>query len=238
MSVEMKFGPLTGPLMLPAMPHDESEAHQEPGDEAVRPERALVLLHGWGADGRDLADLADPLQQMMPDLAVFCPHAPAACSANPMGRQWFELTERFYRNPEEVLPEMQEMAYLVEAAVDELCHNYQIPLQNVVVGGFSQGGMMSLHIAMQARLEAAGFASLSGALIDQANLDDAYGHHIFLAHGTDDTVVPFAASSEARSFLEDAGHHVELLSRQGLGHGIDMTILEALGHFIYHVTSD
>jgi phospholipase/carboxylesterase len=218
-----KFGTLEGPLVF-----DESEGET--------PTRLLVLLHGWGADGRDLADLGVPLQHMLPDLALWCPNAPAPCSANPMGRQWFELTDQFFTRPEEALEEMSETAYLIEGAIDALCDEMGLTAQDIILGGFSQGGMMSLHIANQGRLQAAGFASLSGALVGAVEQPEDGPHHILLAHGTKDEVVPFAASREAQSLLEDAGHHVDFLARDELGHGIDMAVLDALGQFAHMVT--
>lgn len=206
-------------------------------NQAERPARLLVLLHGWGADGRDLADLGGPLQQMMPDLGLWCPHAPAACTANPMGRQWFELTERFFSRPEEALDEMTEIVSIIEGAIEALVQEKELAIQDVVIGGFSQGGMMALHLATQSHLPAAGFASLSGALVGEANPISDSAQSIFLAHGKSDEVVPFAASREAQSSLEEAGHRVDFLARDGLGHGIDMAVLEALGHFTHNVTA-
>lgn len=223
MQISKKYGTLEGPFVF-----DESAGE--------RPSRLLVLLHGWGADGRDLADLGVPLQQMLPDLALWCPHAPAPCSANPMGRQWFELTEQFFTRPEEALGEMTEICYVLEAAIDALCDEMGLVPQDIIVGGFSQGGMMSLHIANEGRLQAAGFASLSGALVGAPNEPEDGPHHILLAHGMKDEVVPFAASREAQSLLEDAGHHVDFLARDELGHGIDMAVLDALGQFVHMVT--
>ena len=223
MQMLKKFGTLEGPFVF-----DESEGET--------PSRVLVLLHGWGADGRDLADLGVPLQHMLPDLALWCPNGPAPCSANPMGRQWFELTDQFLTRPEAALEEMSDIAYLIEAAIDALCDEMGLMPQDIILGGFSQGGMMSLHMANQGRLQAAGFASLSGALVGGVHQPDDGPHHILLAHGTKDEVVPFAASREAQSLLEDAGHHVDFLARDGLGHGIDMAVLDALGQFAHMVT--
>ena len=220
-----KFGILEGPFAF--------EATQD-----EMPRRVLILLHGWGADGRDLADLGEPLHHMMPDLALWCPHAPTPCSANPMGRQWFELEARFFERPEMAVAEMTEMAYVIEGAIDALCQRFGLVAQDIVLGGFSQGGMMALHIANQGRVQAAGFASLSGALVDDAREPEDGPHHILLAHGTKDEVVPFAASREAQSALEDAGHHVDFLARDGLGHGIDMGVLDALGQFTHMVTAE
>ena len=219
-----KYGALEGPYSC-QMPDDE------------RPTRLLILLHGWGADGHDLAELSAALHQMMPDLACWFPHAPSPCSANPMGRQWFEISERFYQDPAASLPEMEEAAYIIESAIGEICDDLSLMSQDVILGGFSQGGMMTLHIATNQRLEAAGFASLSGALIGQVEPVSSSEATIFLAHGQQDQVVPFAASKQAQTDLEDAGYQVELMARADLGHGIDMAVLEGLGRYCHQVTA-
>lgn len=236
MQINRQFGALEGPFIFDA--HHHHAGCSEMGEHSHDPARLLVLLHGWGADGRDLADLGAPLQSMMPDLGVWCPNAPHICSANPMGRQWFELKDRFFSHPEEALPEMQEMAYLIEGAIDEMCQEMGLVPQDVVLGGFSQGGMMTLHSATENRLQAAGFASLSGALVGTSLSAQEAAHRILLAHGSADEVVPFAASREAQSLLEEAGHHVDFLAREGLGHGIDMAVLEGLGQFCHAVTAE
>jgi len=154
-----------------------------------------------------------------------------------MGRQWFEISERFYQDPAASLPEMEEAAYIIESAIGEICDDLSLMSQDVILGGFSQGGMMTLHIATNQRLEAAGFASLSGALIGQIGTSTSFEAPIFLAHGQQDQVVPFAASKQAQTDLEDAGYQVELMGRSDLGHGIDMAVLEGLGRFCHQVTA-
>ena len=57
------------------------------------PRHLVVLLHGWGADGNDLIGLAPPMSQLLPDAEFLSPHGPEACDANPMGRQWFPLSD-------------------------------------------------------------------------------------------------------------------------------------------------
>lgn len=205
-------------------------------DEVEHPQKVLVLLHGWGADGNDLASLGEALQHMMPDLALWCPHGPAACSANPMGRQWFELSDRFFQSPEEALPEMDMTADVIEAACEALCNDLGLPSSSVVIGGFSQGGMMALHLGTTGHFEAAGYASLSGALIGNVAPMADTSLSFFVSHGTDDEVVPFAASKQAQADLEEAGYLVDFMARPQLGHGIDMATLDGLGQFCYKVT--
>ncbi|MGC6517750.1 MAG: alpha/beta hydrolase [Candidatus Puniceispirillaceae bacterium] len=217
------FGPLEGPFIGPS-------------DSEIVPRPVLVLLHGWGADGNDLSDLAGPLQQMIPDLALWCPNAPHPCSANPMGREWFALTQAFFDNPQSALSQITQMSDQITASLSALCDSLAVVPSDIILGGFSQGGMMSLQIATSGAFEAAGFASLSGALIGKAGLNGGKNAPILLAHGTADEVVPFAASEQAQDHLQSAGYDVQLISRPGLGHGIDQEIVQALGQFCHEVT--
>ncbi|MGC6530220.1 MAG: alpha/beta hydrolase [Candidatus Puniceispirillaceae bacterium] len=235
-----QFGELSGPLSMPerSVLEGSGPVGSLPvgsGPVETEAKKALILLHGWGADGRDLIDLAGPLQQSLPDCALWCPDAPDLCSANPMGRQWFELTQDFFQNPETALQEIAAIAQKIEQAICDFAAHHSLSLTDIVVGGFSQGGMMSLHMAVSGRLPVFGFASLSGALIapqkSQASSDTARPA-IFLAHGMRDEVVPFQASQQAKSHLEAAGHVVHFVTRPELGHGIDGPALDGLISFI------
>ncbi|MEC7211302.1 MAG: hypothetical protein VXW25_04720 [Pseudomonadota bacterium] len=73
------FGPLTGIYTAPA--------------RGGTPSSLIVIMHGWGADAQDLADLAYPMSLRFPGAAFFVPNAPEPCSMNPMGRQWFDLAD-------------------------------------------------------------------------------------------------------------------------------------------------
>ena len=75
-----EFGDLTGPYVPPA--HGGAATH------------VMLLLHGWGADGNDLADLARPYAIRFPDMAFFVPNGPDPCKMNPAGREWFDIEDR------------------------------------------------------------------------------------------------------------------------------------------------
>ncbi|MCP5910277.1 hypothetical protein NL326_27115, partial [Klebsiella pneumoniae] len=59
----------------------------------------VVLLHGYGADGRDLIDIGAAFANLLPGAAFVAPHAPEPCAEEPVGRQWFPLT---FRDPHEL----------------------------------------------------------------------------------------------------------------------------------------
>ena len=79
------------------------------------PRQLVVLLHGWGADGNDLIGLARPLQPSLPNARFASPDAPDRCDQNPMGRQWYGLTEQ---NPERARRGVDRAAGLIDAYLD------------------------------------------------------------------------------------------------------------------------
>lgn len=197
---------------------------------------ALILLHGWGADGHDLASLAPYLQASLPQLALYTPHAPDICSANPMGRQWFELSERFFANPAASEADMDKAAAVISEAVMAFSEAISLPQTRIMLGGFSQGGMMTLHLASQGRLPMAGYISIAGALVVPDAVQEATSHSapITLIHGARDEVVPFQAMSRAEDRLSTAGYQVTSHTRPEMGHAIDA---ETISHIIATFTA-
>ena len=128
----------------------------------------VIFLHGWGADGSDLAPLSEELSAALPDaqkqIAFFTPDAPDICSANPAGRQWFELS--FDEEGRQKHPFLcWESASVIHQMVDGLCMDLKIAPHQIVLGGFSQGGMLSLAAGPSYQERLAGVFSLSGAYL-------------------------------------------------------------------------
>ena len=224
MSNEQRFADLQGPF-------NGTDNHQ--GDNQTKA-ACFIMLHGWGADGRDLIDLVHPLRAYVPHLSLFCPHAPDICSANPFGRQWFALTETLYKNPASAYGEMDSAATMVEQTALALSEQMGFAPHRIFIGGFSQGGMMSLHLAQRAQSQLAGYASIAGALLADKKIAPASDSKapIFLAHGERDEVVPFGAMARANQMLLEAGYHCQTLARPLMGHSIDAETVNALGRFM------
>ena len=201
-------------------------------------EAILIMLHGWGADGRDLIDLAGPLQAELPSLHLYSPHAPAPCTANPMGRQWFELTESFFEKPASVLAEIDEVSLVIDEMIQAVSASLSIARHKIILGGFSQGGMMTLHLASRFAADKikqlGGYASIAGALMAPDNVKPAGDAPapIWLAHGQLDQVVPFIALEKAQQQFASEGYDVSVCVRDLMGHSIDMPTLESLTQFI------
>lgn len=185
----------------------------------------IVILHGWGADASDLADLAYPVSLRFPGAAFFVPDAPDVCSMNPMGRQWFDLGDLENGPPA--------AAAVILPCLADACAALDLGMDAVALTGFSQGGMMSLHCGLGTAPAPAAIVSFSGALLQPAAIiDNPAPPAVMLVHGTDDQVVPFSSMDHARDLLVTHGITAETVARPGLGHGIDPDALSAAIDFL------
>lgn len=196
------------------------------GPAAAGSARALVVfLHGLGADGHDLIELAPLLASLLPDTAFVSPHAPYACDMAPMGRQWFSLQER---DPDVLLAGVAAAAPCLDAFLDAELARLGLGDDRLALVGFSQGTMTALHTALRRPKPCAVVVGFSGALLKPEVLGEEIlsRPHVLLVHGDADEVVPFQALGQALEALELNGVPVEAYRRPGLGHGIDQEGLQ------------
>lgn len=189
------------------------------------PEKAsglVIFLHGYGADGADLLGLADVLAPHLPGVAFVAPDAPERCVGGGFGFQWFPIPWL------DGSPQAAAEAGLVAAAEDlngfldaQLAAEGLAPDRLVLVG-FSQGAMMSLHVAVRRAEPVAGVVAISGRLLAPERLEaDAVSKPpVLLVHGDQDPVVPFADMGKAGDALVAAGFQTFGHVMRGTGHGI------------------
>ena len=184
---------------------------------------AVVFLHGYGANGADLLGLADPLGEHLPDTLFVAPDAPEACAGAPMGFQWFPIPWIDGSSQEESETGMRAAAEDLNAFLDALMVDEDLLPEQVALVGFSQGTMMSLHIAPRREDALAGVVGFSGRLLSPDLLvDDVVSRPpILLVHGDADDVVPPQSLPEAVEALQEAGwQDVFAHIMKGTGHGI------------------
>ncbi|MDE3060394.1 MAG: phospholipase, partial [Pseudomonadota bacterium] len=104
-----------------------------------KPKQLVVLLHGWGADGPNLIDLADMWAEALPDAQFIAPNAPQVCEANPYGYQWFSLMDR---QPQHMLEGVRGAAAIVNHFLDEQLKALALDNSKLALVGFSQGTMV------------------------------------------------------------------------------------------------
>lgn len=182
----------------------------------------VVFLHGYGADGADLLGLADVLGPHLPDTEFHAPDAPERCVGNPFGYQWFPIPW-LDGTPEDVAAaSLQRSSQLLNAYLDDLASRTGIGSDRTCLVGFSQGTMMSLHVAPRRSEPLAGIVGFSGRLLepDALAVDAVSKPPILLAHGDHDDVVPFASMAQAEGALREAGFNVHTHTMPGTAHGI------------------
>jgi phospholipase/carboxylesterase len=180
------------------------------------PTFSIIWMHGLGADGHDFEPLVpELLEDGLPALRFVFPHAPVRPVTINNGyqmRAWYDIIGIDRRSAEDfegINASAQAIAALIQRENER-----GIPTSHIAVAGFSQGGAMALHIATRYPQQFAGVIALSCYLPVARELPTAHspanlGTPIFMAHGIQDPVVPFALGEFSREALSTAGYDVE-----------------------------
>lgn len=202
------------------------------------PEYAVVLLHGYGASNQDMHGVSRRLSHKLggENIIFAAPNAPLAMNdyaGRCVGYKWFEFRELTL---DLVLAGIREAEFAIESFVDELSKSFSIDRDRIILGGFSQGGMMSLHSAMRSSNKPYLAAiSFSGALMVPELLAHEKKNptqNICLIHGSDDEVVlPGELDSAVRSFKQQ-GINPSARMIRGMGHFIDSEALTFAADFV------
>ena len=185
------------------------------------PDSLVLLLHGVGADGFDLIDLAPVWAEALPNTLFIAPHAPFPFQGAPFGRQWFDIMDRTPARLEAGL--RHAAAILGEFTRGELA---QLGLggDRLALMGFSQGAMVALFAGLRGAVPApACILAYSGALLGPESfaVERTARPPVLLVHGEADEVVPAMASRQAARALQADDVPCDLLLRPDLGHGLD-----------------
>ncbi|MBE9078038.1 hypothetical protein IQ241_12160 [Romeria aff. gracilis LEGE 07310] len=169
--------------------------------------RLLVLLHGWGANAQDVAGLATYLS--LPSHQLIFPEGPFVHPMAPQGRMWYSFPNGYdFRQTHafEQQVDLQQSRRELKAWMLSLADSTGIGLEQTVMGGFSQGGAMTLDVGLQ--LPLAGLLVLSGYA--HATLNPPVSPRpVLLMHGRQDPVVPIERARSAKTQLEQQGLTVD-----------------------------
>ena len=192
---------------------------------AGEPAGGLVLLHGRGADEHDLFPLLDALDPERRLLGI-TPRGPL--SLPPGGAHWYRLGGIPTPDPDTFFATFAGAAAFLDAL--------PVPIERVVLGGFSQGGVMSWALGLGAdRPRPAGIIALSGFMPEVAgfelDLSGLDGYPVAVAHGALDPVIPVEFGREAAERAAAAG--ADLLWRESpVPHTIDPRVIPELRSFV------
>ncbi|MEZ4742968.1 MAG: serine esterase [Bdellovibrionota bacterium] len=208
----------------------------------------IILLHGYGADAADLASLA----QVIPtpeNINWIFPDAPLKVPIGPhiTGRAWFPIDmaeiekammQGKHRDMSNYTPSGLARA---RSLVLEMISELQVPFDDIILGGFSQGAMLSTDICLRSDILPKGLVLLSGTLLNkdiwqQFALKRA-GLKFFQSHGTADPILGFKQANDLNKLLTDSGLIGSLHAFEG-GHEIPPNIISKLTDYIQLVSNE
>lgn len=182
----------------------------------------VVFVHGYGADGADLLGLADVLGPHLPDTAFAAPDAAERLPGAPFGRQWFAIPRFDGSTQAQAAAGLKMATQDLSEFVDQRMAYEGLGPQAVALVGFSQGAMLSLHMAPRRAEPIAAVISISGQLLQPERLsaETTAKPPVLVMHGDQDDVVPFPEMTATCNALVAAGFETYGHVMEGSGHTI------------------
>ena len=193
----------------------------------IRPENnadvknAIILLHGYGGDGKDISMLSMNWKRHLPNTVFICPDGHENCPINPSGYQWFDLTKD---DPKYILEQTIKAEKKLNHFIGEVKQEFNLKNNMICLSGFSQGCMMSINLGLISEEKYNCIVGFSGKIIHQENLrlSKKNATSVLLIHGDQDQVVHPNLMLEAKDFfirnnieidthlLQNCDHHIPI----------------------------
>ena len=178
----------------------------------------VILLHGVGSNGADLAGLGAMWRNALPNTDFVAPDGPFAFGPGP-GRQWFSVNGVTEANrPERVAAARPDFDQIISDII--ATHGLTHHLNRIALVGFSQGSIMALDALASGRWPVAAVVAFSGRLASPPPLSPAKDTRLLLIHGTADPVMPASESARANTILQGFGVNSTTRILPGVGHTI------------------
>ncbi|MDH5551796.1 MAG: alpha/beta hydrolase [Nitrosomonas sp.] len=180
------------------------------------PTHSIIWMHGLGADGNDFVPIINELK-LLPDTAArfIFPHAPELAVSINNGyvmRAWYDILDPSMGNVEDEAGIRHSQAAIC-ALIEQETQRGILP-KNIILAGFSQGGVMALQVGLRYKKEIGGIIALSCYLPLPYTLEAEISHAnrnipIFMVHGKQDAVIPISRAEESREKLRQSGYTIE-----------------------------
>ena len=193
--------------------NDEASLLIEPPETATA---SVIWLHGLGADGHDfepiVAELGDAVTRHVRYVFPHAPRIPVTINGGAVMRAWYDISETDLAKRADESGVRSSASILEELIEAEIARG--IPSPRILLAGFSQGGAIALHTGLRYDKPLAGIMALSTYLPLQETVADERQQAnsnipIFLAHGSQDPVIPLALSEQSRALLASLGYQVQ-----------------------------
>ena len=184
-----------------------------------KPKNAVILCHGYGGDGNDISILANYWKNYLPDTIFLCPDAPEKCAVSSVGYQWFDLMDQ---SKQQILTKSLVAEMKLNQLIDEVKAQNNLQANKIILGGFSQGCMISLQTGIKRKDKINSIIGYSGKIIDTEHLSKNIVSRpkVILMHGDKDEIVPINFFLEAKEFFIRNNYPVELKSFKNCEHRI------------------
>lgn len=231
---------------LYAMNNINTAANEKHGDlldflevsTADKPSYSVIWLHGLGADGHDFEPVV-PYLGLPPSLGVrfIFPHAlrrPVTINNNMVMRAWYDITDIGSTRTGDDAGIKHSAGKICDLIENEIRRG--IPASSIIVAGFSQGGAMALHVGLRYPQKLAGIMALSSYLLFPDKLSEEVSESnaetpVFVAHGSQDPVVPFILGQTVQQTLKQGGWPVEW-RQYPIPHSVSQPEIEDIGRWL------
>ena len=200
-------------------------------ENGISIQHAVILLHGYGGDGKDISMLTLNWKRFLPNTIFLCPNGHEKCEINPTGYQWFDLTKD---DPEYILEQSKKSEIKLKQFIEEVKNEYGLKNSQICLSGFSQGCMMSINLGLTNNENYNCIIGFSGKVI---NLEDiakrkTSSTKMLLIHGDNDAVVSATFLLEAKDFLIRNNVEVETKMIKNCEHHIPVEASSAALNYI------
>lgn len=190
------------------------------------PEQLIVLLHGWCADARSMAPLAQALRVAFPQAAVVAPDAPNPADGGRRGRQWYGVDDLTPQNwPARVAGALP----VVETYLRQQQQRLGVGPAATALGGFSQGAILSLETVALHDGIAGRVLAFGGCYVKPPEAAPAHTT-VHLFHGGADEVIPADGSRNAMARLAELQGDATIDIAEGIGHLLHPALIDCALH--------
>jgi phospholipase/carboxylesterase len=191
--------------------------------QTEEPTYLVVVLHGWGDEGKNVGEFANIFARIMPFAAFHLPTAPFPVPDG--GFDW--LGSQGVRSS----------APQLDAFIDAAMEKYRLDEARTLLVGMAEGTMACLHVGLRRAKKFAAIVGFCGMLAEPETLAAEIKSRppVFLAHGDKDETIPLETFARSAKALHDNGVEAELYVAKGIGHTIDTASISQAWRFMYRV---
>ena len=192
---------------------------------------AVILLHGYGGDGKDISMLTLNWKRFLPNTVFLCPNGHEKCKINPAGYQWFDLTRD---DSEYILAQSKKAETKLKQFIEEVKNEYGLTNSQICLSGFSQGCMISINLGLTSVENYNCIVGFSGKVINSEDLikRKTSSTKMLLIHGDKDEIVSPTFLLEAKDFLIRNNIEVETKMIKNCEHHIPVEASSAALNYI------